>query len=508
MIKNITTTCVFLLFSIYTFAQTKSVSISPNIGGKGQTLNVTITGVNTNFDVGTNTISFIKSGTTTLFLQATNITNVGPTKLNATLFISASATLGSYNLVVNNKTDGDVKQQGAFSVITITPTISSISPSTGIRGQTLNVSITGLNTNFNKGTNTVSFTKSSASTLHVQAVKITNASPTQINATLFISASATLGNYGLSISNAIDGTINLLNCFNVTATSSVLKSITPSSASQGALLKVTIIGANSRFKSATQTTFGFNKNGFISSDINIQNTNAIDDTTFTANIFVKPNAATGPYTPFLIIDMDTMILTNAFRVQKSTVSIDSIRPKVAQQNKTLDVSVVGTRSHFTQGSPVFTFYLQGTSSANIDINSLAIINDTNAVLNITIKPIADTGYVNLLYSNIGIDGSTSLLNGFYIMPSNGVNVNELLYKNNDIKIYPNPAKDNINIEAKNNILSIQILDLTNRLIHQALPPTKQNYFNILLQNLLMPKEIYLIKIETEEGTITKRIVLE
>jgi hypothetical protein len=81
----------------------------------------------------------------------------------------------------------------------------------------------------------------------------------------------------------------------------------------------------------------------------------------------------------------------------------------------------------------------------------------------------------------------------------GINENE----NEDIIIYPNPINDYLFINPKDNfIITIEIIDLTGRTVFK-----KHKNFNQLNLSRLN-SGVYFIKIEIENGTLTKKIIKE
>lgn len=70
-------------------------------------------------------------------------------------------------------------------------------------------------------------------------------------------------------------------------------------------------------------------------------------------------------------------------------------------------------------------------------------------------------------------------------------------------IYPNPAKDNFTIQANNNVAieEVKVYDLLGKMI---INDKKQNVINISSLN----KGIYLVKIDTNEGNYTSKIIKE
>ena len=86
----------------------------------------------------------------------------------------------------------------------------------------------------------------------------------------------------------------------------------------------------------------------------------------------------------------------------------------------------------------------------------------------------------------------------------------MIYKDNaaikDVKdveltVYPNPAKENINIKSQENILNINVIDLAGRTVISKDVNTKSQAININKLNA----GIYFVKVKTAKGEIVKKI---
>ncbi|PZU88211.1 MAG: adhesin [Chryseobacterium sp.] len=79
----------------------------------------------------------------------------------------------------------------------------------------------------------------------------------------------------------------------------------------------------------------------------------------------------------------------------------------------------------------------------------------------------------------------------YIFTSTNLATSENNFSNNDVKIYPNPAKDLVNITSKKEINSVEILDQSGKRISES----KELKINISQ----LPKGIYILKIKFSNG---------
>src|SRR2546426_940490 len=124
-------------------ASPKITSLSPTSGAVGTS--VTVTGTNFGASQGTSTVTFNGTAATPTSWSATSI--VAP--------VPAGATTG--NVVV---TVGGVASVGVSFTVLATPSISSLSPSSGTVGTS--VTVTGTNFGATQGTSTVTFSGTAA----------------------------------------------------------------------------------------------------------------------------------------------------------------------------------------------------------------------------------------------------------------------------------------------------------------------------------------------------------
>ena len=129
-------------------------SISPAQGFPDEDLAVVITGINTNF-------SDLSSPNIGSGITINNVNAVSSTLIEASISISESAFIGFRDVTVVTGYEYAYEEiLGPFLVSyppAIIPELMSITPNTGNIGQTLFVEIIGMNTNFEQGMTTLSF---------------------------------------------------------------------------------------------------------------------------------------------------------------------------------------------------------------------------------------------------------------------------------------------------------------------------------------------------------------
>ena len=83
-------------------------------------------------------------------------------------------------------------------------------------------------------------------------------------------------------------------------------------------------------------------------------------------------------------------------------------------------------------------------------------------------------------------------------------INKIESNNDPLLVYPNPAEEKVFITAENGtILSVQLMDMTGKII-QHIPVEKQ--VQMLNVENLKPN-IYLLKVETEKGMSTTKLIV-
>jgi hypothetical protein len=74
----------------------------------------------------------------------------------------------------------------------------------------------------------------------------------------------------------------------------------------------------------------------------------------------------------------------------------------------------------------------------------------------------------------------------------------------EIKLYPNPATDILNIESICSILKIEISNNLGQVVYHKITDTK----TIQINTSLFSKGIYFVEIETSEGVVIEKLVIE
>jgi Matrixin len=183
------------------------LSVTPSTVTVGSTRDVTISGGLTHFDAGS--VAGFGAGV------IVNSVKVGsPTSAVANVTVTPGAAIGFRDVTV--QTGGDVAREtvpGPFLVVAAPPAIprlTSATPSSGVRGSTVDVVLKGADTAFQSATSVASITGTG-----VQVLSTTVSSPTSVVARLKIAGDAPLGFRDLKVTTAAQNAA-LLDGFEIT----------------------------------------------------------------------------------------------------------------------------------------------------------------------------------------------------------------------------------------------------------------------------------------------------
>ncbi len=336
-------------------------SVTPNSGTQGTAVNVTLAG--TNFIAGA-TVGVTGSGIT-----VSNVAVVSGTQITATLTIAASATPGAYSISVT--TTGGTSNTVAFTVNAANglPTLTSITPSSGARGTSVNVTLTGTN-----------FTSASQVRLVGGGLTQTNiivVSSTQITATYNISSSVATGPHNTWVVTSA-GSSNILT-FTVTAAQNAptLTSVTPNGGTRGTAVNVTLAGTN--FISGATV-------GVTGSGITVSNVVVVSGTQITATLTLAANATLGA-SNISVTTSAGVSNTIPFTVNAAAPTLTSVTPNSGTQGTAVNVTLAGT--NFIAGATV------GATGSGITVSNVVVVSGTQITATLTLAANATLGPSNI-----------------------------------------------------------------------------------------------------------------
>ena len=359
-------------------------AIAPPIGITGTNVNVTLTG--TNFVVGGSTIN-VPAGVG-ITVSGTLVTS--STTITATFAIAGTATLGAQNVSVT--TAGGTTASQTFTVNPPPPTLTMISPTSGIQGANVNVTLTG--TNFVVGGSTINVPAGAGITVSGSLVT----SSTTITATFAIAGTATLGAQNVSVTTAGGTTAN--QTFTVNPPPPTLTLLNPTSGIQGTNVNVTLTGTNFVVGASTiAVTPG--------TGITVVGTLVTSSTTITATFQVAAGAPLGAQ------GVTVMTAGGTTASQSFTVAppptLTMINPATGNQSSNVPVTLTGT-NFFSPAT--INFGGTGITATNVIVTSTTTITAT-----FVIAANAPLGSQNISVTSSGVTTATVSFNVIPALPT-------------------------------------------------------------------------------------------
>ncbi len=334
-------------------------SINPSSATQGSSVNVTLTGTNFTPQAA---IRLAGAGAT-----PSNVVVVSSTQIAATFTFSSTAATGPHNIYV--VTAAGNSNFLSFTVSAPAPVLSSISPSSMVQGASTNVTLSGAN-----------FVSGAAVNVSGSGVTVSNVvvvSPTQITAALVSAANASPGAYSVTVTTP-SGTSGTA-AFTVIQAPPALSSISPSTASQGTSVAVTLMGTNI-VSPATVNVSG--------TGITVSNTIVVSSSQMTATLTIAASVGVGQYNVSVTTGGGTSASLPFTVTARSGVPVlTSINPSSATQGSSVNVTLTGT--NFTPQSGV---RLAGAGAAQ---GNVVVVSSTQITATFTFSSTAATGPHNI-----------------------------------------------------------------------------------------------------------------
>jgi hypothetical protein len=311
----------------------------------------------------------------------TNVNVTGNTSLTVDGYVQPTTYTGYRNLTITSGT----QVLGLNNVLYITPgpaAINDVVVNTAGQATTLSVTINGTNTHWQQGVTTLTFPN-----VLINGTPTVN-SPTSITVNITVNTSAPAGEENVTATTGGEVATGV-NVFTITQTQPELLAVVASSQVQGWTGNVNLTGQFTSFNTAAGCSPNCTTANF-GAGITVNLVTASDATHATANITVQPTTTLGYRNVTVTTGTQIVPLSNAFQVTVGPAAIvEALNPSSGAQNQSYNVLVVGSQTHF----------LQGTTTANfgpyINVTGVTVSDLLHATVAITIQAGAPLTFYNV-----------------------------------------------------------------------------------------------------------------
>ncbi len=331
------------------------VSVSPNSEPQGWSGQVTLTAMGTHFLQNATQVSI--SGA---IVGDVNVTS--PTVAVAEVAVPAGAPLGPQNVVVS--TGGEITGlNNAFTITGATPALLSVTPSSGVQGQSYNVVITG-----NAYTNFVAGQISADFDGNISTGTIVVNSPHQVTIPITISSVANVGSITANLLSGPVGSVTFFPfTFTVTPSSAAITGVTPPCVPQGGQLTLSVTGINTIWNQP-QTTANFYP---VPVPAPVFNEIIINSPT-SAQLAVSVPTNTPPGTYGFYMSTGGQIVSSTINVCANTPTLtmspaNGLVPAAGANS--FSVSFTGQFTHFSQTATLPVIAGEGVTLTNFTVNN-------------------------------------------------------------------------------------------------------------------------------------------
>jgi hypothetical protein len=345
-------------------------SVSPITIRRTRTVNVTVLGSFSNFAQGVSTVNFGPDIT----INSVSVSNL--TTLNANVTVGAGAALGVRNIGVT--TGGEALTLANALTIESAPLVLSAIPNGGVTGSSTNVTLQGIGTTWLTGIGTLGASFGPGITVN----SIVASSDSAAVANVSIAGGAAIGARDITVNKGTE-TATGTGLFSVSNPPALLTSVTPNTGQQGQNgLNVNLTGQGTQWlQGTTVANFGAGVT-VVSLTVNSPNT-------ATAVLNVGLAATPGVRNVSMTTGAEVATMNNGFSVTNGTPLLTGVAPPFGSQGATLNVTLSGQSTNWTQGVTTVSF------GAGVTINSVTVNSTTSAVASITIDPLAAVGTRNV-----------------------------------------------------------------------------------------------------------------
>ncbi len=401
---------------------TGTINITPTTAPQGTTLDITVNGVGaTHFHTGDTSATFgnnagivgLSGGSSTL--GPADITVLSPSQAVLHVVVQGTAycctgglrnlTITTQNVIGAPQNIEQINLPLAFFISAGAAIVTQVTPNQDLQGHSVNLQVTGQNTNFQTGVTTAYLTTGGCTPASPAGAVVTNVTATDrlhANLALAIDVNAATGVRGLCM-YTLGESVGYLNAFNVLPGVPSLSGTSPVSGLQGQTLTgVALLGNFTHWTASgatpTNVTFG--------QGIAVSNLQILDNSHATVTLVIDPIAQTGSRT--VVVTTGTEVVQGTlFTVNPGPAILSSISPTHANQGQHILMQVNGQFTHWAQGLTQFSI-----GGGDIVVNGFLIQSQTSAIADLTLSPTAYLGTRTVTMSTAG--EVVSLSQGFLV----------------------------------------------------------------------------------------------
>lgn len=480
------------------------IGLNPDEGMQGETLELTITGQNTNFMQATTVFVRLQQGSNTAIMPQT-LAWSSDDIINATFSFSFNNDPGVYDLRVYDDVDGIMYLYNAFDLQEnpVQPELVDINPDHATQGDVLNLLITGQNTHFQSSSTTISLKQG---TFTIAPLYKVVHNETQITAHFAFNFSYPPGTYDLKTQSNYDGTLYLYDAFELQpGITPGITGMVPAQGMAGTLLNFDIFGENTHFDDAP---------GIMAWLQNSQDQiiglafDVLTNTHIQGTIILPWESAPGSYDLHVYNSLDgDVVLEDAFNLltNPDEPSVSYITPDSAYLGNSVEMSAYTVGTWFEWAPSVSAFLRKTGSFQYIYAQGLEVVNNEELSVSFNIGQQSVAGYYDFHIVD-DLDGDVVGTEMFYVIDTiTGIQHQPLVGYFN---IYPNPATDVVSVSTERSVdhCEIIICDLNGRqkmnIKGLELLPGQSLRLNIAG----LSKGIYVLKIITRDAMISKKLI--
>ena len=289
--------------------------------------------------------------------------------------VGGAAALGGRKVAVRHAVPGKPAQvlEGNFQVVSATPptpSISYMSPLSGLRGQTFNITFSGRYTHWNPATTTLAIGDPGTSGITVNSFQVT--SPTSAIANIAIAPNAPFAQLIVEIET---GAELVQGAFSIVQAVPTLTLVDPGAGMQGATLSVNVLGQYTGFNDTTTFSFG--------AGIAVEGIEVLGPTIARVQIAIDQLAPQGAHA-VIATTGGANVGGASFVVTASQATIIAVTPNTARQNDTVTIDIVGANTHW---GPATAFSVGG----GINLTGQTVSDATHASVTLEIQALAGLG---------------------------------------------------------------------------------------------------------------------